>query len=78
VPVIVVESPANPTTGLNEVIVGAPLDVSTVKVPGLVALPPGAVTTMLPVVAPVGTVTTNFVAEADVTVAAVPLKVTVF
>jgi hypothetical protein len=44
----------------------------------LVALPAALVTVILPVVAPTGTRTVSAVSVADVTVAAVPLKATVF
>jgi hypothetical protein len=51
---------------------------TTVK-ESLVSEPPGVVTEMVPVVAPLGTVTWSCVSVADVTVApAEPLKVTVF
>ncbi len=78
VPVIVKASPAAPAFGVKPVIVGAPLVAVTSKLVALVAEPPGAVTAMLPVVAPGGTVTVSSNADASVTVAAVPLKVTVF
>ena len=38
----------------------------TVKLPGLVAVPPGVVTLMVPVVAPAGTVAVIWVAESTV------------
>jgi hypothetical protein len=50
----------------------------TVKAILLVAEPAGAVTAIGPEVAPEGTVTTSWVGAAEVTVAVVPLKVTVF
>ena len=53
VPVIVTEVPTAPPPGVNEVIVGGG---KTVKVPLLVAVPPGVVTERVPVVAPDGTV----------------------
>ena len=43
-----------------------------------VAEPDGAVTLIVPVVVPAGTVATSVVVEADVTVAVVPLNFTVF
>jgi hypothetical protein len=59
------------------VIVGA-IEPVIVNADGLVAEPPGAVTAIEPVVAPVGTVVTICVAVDEVTVADVPLNVTVF
>jgi hypothetical protein len=53
VPVIVTEVPTGPKVGVNEVIVGAPA-VVTVKLVELVAVPPGVVTAIFPVVAPPG------------------------
>lgn len=76
VPVRVTAVAAKPTLGVKLVIVGAPLDAVTVNEALLVADPLGAVTLMEPVVAPDGTVTTNCVAVAEVTVADVPLKLT--
>jgi len=53
VPWIVTEVPTGPLVGVKDVIVGA---VVTVKSDALVAVPPGVVTVILPVTAPVGTV----------------------
>jgi hypothetical protein len=53
VPVMVTEVPTGPPPGVNDVIVGGG---RTVKVPLLVAVPPGVVTESVPVVAPTGTV----------------------
>jgi hypothetical protein len=53
VPVIVTDVPVRPLVGENEEIVGA--GTVTVKFVALVAVPPGAVTVIFPVVAPVGT-----------------------
>ena len=66
--------------GVKLVRVGAPSEppVVTVNGPLLVAEPVGVVTAIGPVVAPLGTVTTSWVAVAEDTVAAVPLNVTVF
>ena len=75
VPLIVTDVPARPIAGVNPVIVGVRL--ATVNAVALVAEPPGAVTPMVPVVAPAGTVTINFDELALETVAAVPLNVTV-
>jgi hypothetical protein len=50
VPVMVTTVPAGPLAGVKLVIAGA-----TVKLPALVAVPPGAVTLSGPVVAPAGT-----------------------
>ena len=77
VPVIDTLVPGVPTVGVKLVMVGAP-PLATVKGEGLLAEPPGAVTAIDPVVAPTGTVVTSWVALAAVTVAAVPLNVTVF
>ncbi len=74
VPLIVTLVPTGPVTGLNEVTVGGAL---TVKFEAEVAEPPGVVTPIGPVVAPLGTVVVIAVpAELTVNVAAVPLKVT--
>jgi hypothetical protein len=64
--------------GEKPVMVGVPALVVTVNVALLVADPFGEVTAIVPVVASAGTVTASWLAEADVTVAAVPWKVTVF
>ena len=77
VPLIVTAVPAKPIAGENPVIDGAFEEV-TWNEPLLVALPAGAVTLIVPEVAPPGTDTTNWVIVADVTVADVPLKLTVF
>jgi hypothetical protein len=76
VPVIVTAVPGAPTVGLNEVIVGAPVEALTVKAATDDADPFGEVTEIGPVVAPDGTVTTSVLAVADEIVAAMPLKVT--
>ena len=76
VPVIVSDVPVTPIDGANEVIVGAVEP--TVKVVGLVALPDGAVTEIVPVVAVPGTVATISVVVDDTTVATTPLNLTVF
>src|SRR5215469_601202 len=74
VPVIVTGVPTVPEAGLRVLIVGA--EAVTVKFTPLLARPP-TVTTILPVVAPAGTVTAMLVLLQVVAVAAVPLKVTV-
>ena len=75
VPVITTLVPGEPLVGLRLVIVGAPI---TVKVSALVAVPPGVVTAIDPVVAPAGTVAVICVEESTVNmVALVPLKATV-
>jgi len=56
VPVIVTESPACPLAGVKLVMVGAGTGTVTVKLLAEVADPPGVVTDILPVVAPLGTV----------------------
>src|SRR5258705_4643496 len=78
VPVIETAVPGVAIVGVKLVMVGAPLVAVTVKAVLLDADPAGAVTPIEPVVAPVGTVTTSWVGLAEDTVAAVPLKVTVF
>src|SRR2546423_556530 len=72
VPEIVTELPSNPELGFKFVMAGVGM---TVKATPLLATP-FAVTTMLPVVAPDGTVTTMLVALQLVAVAAIPLKAT--
>jgi hypothetical protein len=74
VPVIVTEVPTGPAVGFNPAIERPA--VVTVKLTALLAWPP-MVTTTLPVVALAGTVVTILVALQLVTVAAVPLNVTV-
>src|SRR5262245_4236444 len=78
VPVIDTAVPGVPIVGVKLVIVGAPLVVVTVNGALLEADPAGAVTPIVPVAAPAGTVTVSCVALAADTVAAVPLKGTVF
>src|ERR1700746_1383158 len=73
VPVIVTAVPTGPEVGDRLVMFGVD---DTVKLTPLLATPP-TVTTTLPVVAPVGTDVAMLVALQLVTVAAVPLKVTV-
>lgn len=76
VPVIVRVVPIVAIVGVKLLMVGA-LDAATVKDVALVADPNEVVTAIVPVVAPVGTVTVSFVVVAVTTVAATPLKVTV-
>ena len=74
VPVMVTLVPIGPDAGVNDVMVGT---AATVKLVALVAVPPGVVTAIAPVVAPVGTVARMDVADATVKVdVAVPLNVT--
>jgi hypothetical protein len=73
VPAIVTALPTGPDVALKLVMLGV---AKTVKLTPLLATPP-AVTTTLPVLAPVGTVTVILVALQLVAVAAIPLKVTV-
>jgi len=77
VPVIVTAVPAVPIVGVKLVMVGA-VEVLTVNGVPLVTEPPGVVTEIVPVVAPDGTLVTIRVGSAEMTVAATPLKVTVF
>ena len=72
-PVIVIEVPTIPEVGERLVMLGA---LTTVKLFPLLAVPE-TVTTTLPVVAPVGTVTAMLVALQLLAVAAVPLNLTV-
>ena len=77
VPVIVTEVPATAEVGVKLVIVGVPTATTANEV--LLASDPfGLVTAIAPVVAPPGTVTTNWVVAAEVIEADVPLNVTVF
>jgi hypothetical protein len=76
-PAIVIAVPGTASDGVKLEIDGDPSDDAIVKAEALVAVPAGAVTLMVPVVAPLGTVTVNWVAVAETTVADVPLKETV-
>ncbi|GLY05025.1 hypothetical protein Acsp01_54040 [Actinoplanes sp. NBRC 101535] len=78
VPVIVTLAPAAAISGDTAVTVGAGTDVNTVNVCVLVAVLPAVVTVMVPLVTPEGAVATSRVADADVTVAEVPLNFTAF
>src|SRR4029453_13525550 len=78
VPAMATAVPGTATVGVKLVIVGAPLVAVLVKWVLLVALPPGLVTAIGPVVAAAGTVTVSWVGVAAVTVALVPLNWTVF
>jgi hypothetical protein len=72
-PLTVTAAPTGPDVGLRPLIAGVGI---TVKLAPLLATPL-TVTTTLPVVAPPGTVTVMLVALQLVTVAGVPLNVTV-
>jgi len=73
-PAITMDDPTAPVLGVSDVILGAGV---TVNVTPLLATPPAAVTTTLPVVAPVGTVAVMLEAPQLVIVAAlVPLNFT--
>lgn len=76
VPVIVTPVPATAEVGEKLEIVGA-LTAATTNDVDDVSEPLGLVTAMAPVVAPVGTVTVRLFVVAALTVAVVPLKVTV-
>ena len=78
VPVTVTGVPTVPIVGVKLVTVGMPLDELTVNDAALDAEPDGNVTPIGPVGAPDGTVATNCVGADELTVAAIPLKVTVF
>jgi len=68
--------PAIPKIGVNDVMVGAPDPVKTVKLEAVLAVPPGVVTDRMPLVAPLGTVAVIWVSELTAKNAAVPLKET--
>ncbi len=73
-PAITIEDPMAPVLGVSDVMLGAEV---TVNVTPLLATPPAAVTTTLPVVAPVGTVAVMLVAaQLVIVVALVPLNFT--
>jgi hypothetical protein len=78
VPLMVTAVPTAAIVGLKLVMLGALVPAPTIKDVLLVAEPPEVATLIGPVVAPLGTVTTNCVVEAVVTVAGVPLNWTVF
>jgi hypothetical protein len=67
------EEPTAPLLGVRLVMLGAGV---TVNVTPVLATPPAAVTTTLPVAAPVGTVAVMLLTPQLLTVAVVPLKVT--
>jgi hypothetical protein len=71
-PLIVTVLPTLPLFGLMPVILGP----VTVNEPVLVAVPPGVVSVIFPVVAPLGTTAVTLVLETDVNAAAVPLNFT--
>ena len=77
VPLIVTVVPAVPIFGVKPLMVGA-AEPLTVKGVLLVARPKGVLTVIGPVVAPDGTLVTICVDVAEVTVAVVPLNLTVF
>ncbi len=78
VPLTVTAAPGVPIVGVKPVIVGASAAVPTTKGVLLVADPSGVVTAIVPLVAPAGTLVVIDVAVDAVTVAGVPLNVTVF
>jgi hypothetical protein len=78
VPVMLIVSPGAATEGVKPAIVGAPFELATVNGLALVTEPPGEPTPIGPVVAPDGTLVTIWLGLDEITVAAVPLKVTVF
>jgi hypothetical protein len=73
VPEIVTDVPTGPLVGANDEINGAPTTANTF---GLVAVPFGVFTLILPLVAPLGTVAVIFEAETTVKVAFVRLNLT--
>ena len=73
---IVTVVPTGPKVGVNEVIVGAPVLVTVITCE-LQLVPPGVVTQIFPVVAPVGTFAVIWVDEPPVKLAAdVPSNIT--
>jgi hypothetical protein len=77
VPMMVTDVPTGPLVGVNEVIVGLAAVVVTVKPWELQSVPPGVVTQIFPVVAPLGTVAVIWVDEPpEKVVADVPPNVT--
>ena len=76
VPVIDSVAPGFAMAGLNDVMEGRADDDVTVNGALLVAVPLGEVTEIGPVVAVAGTVTTNWLDEAEVTVPVPPVNVT--
>src|SRR5207247_394054 len=74
VPVMVTEVPTGPLVGLKELMLGGAGGVVTVKLLALVAVPPGVLTWIGPLVAPLGTVAVIWVLVFTVKLAAVPLK----
>src|SRR5262249_6387451 len=78
VPVMLRAAPGAAIEGVKRVMVGPPLELGTVNGLPLVAEPDGEVTEIGPVVAPAGTVVTIWLGLDEITVAAVPLKATVF
>ena len=73
-PAITIDDPTAPVFGVNDVMLGAPV---TVNVTPALATPPAAVTTTLPVVAPLGTVAVMLLApQLVIVVALVPLNFT--
>src|SRR5215217_2447120 len=77
VPLMVTAVPAVPMFGVKLVIVGV-AEAVTVNGVLLVARPIGVLTVIEPVVAPAGTLVTICVGVAELTVAVVPLNLTVF
>jgi|SRR5216684_1761419 len=73
-PLIVTDPPVATIVGEKDEIVGLPEELVTVNEFALVAVPAGAVTETVPVVAPEGTVTTNWVVDAELMMALVPWK----
>jgi hypothetical protein len=71
VPVIVTGVPAGPLAGAKESMVGAGMNVKSLS---LMAVPPGVVMLIFPVVAPAGTDVSIRVPEATVKLAGVPLN----
>ena len=74
VPAIVTEESVAPVFGVSEVITGVD---ATVKFTPALDTPPAIVTTTFPLLAPAGTATVMLPALHELTVAAVPLKLTV-
>jgi hypothetical protein len=76
-PTMTTDAPTRPITGENDEMIGAfAVLVVTVKLAELVAVPPGVVTLIAPVDAPLGTAAVIDVAELTVKLALVPLNFT--
>jgi hypothetical protein len=78
VPLIVTAAPGIAMAGVKPSMIGAPVGGTTVKLDELVVDPAGDVTEIGPVIAALGTVTSNWFDEAEITFAPAPPNCTVF